>query len=163
MLRCRISCGGYNSKTAAGQLPERVLASQGSTSVGSFGGLILIDGYDDTFSRGNGVGAGSSPGLMAISPTRNVLAAFDISSNSVYGINTVNATAMGYVRLPGLISSMVIPGNLGPASVTPRFLQPRSQYALSGAIEELNLSSGGFVASIAVPNAQTVVSNSVTA
>src|ERR1700722_3390103 len=155
-----ISCGGSNSKTTPGQLPERVLASQNSTSVGSFGGLILIDGYDDTFSRGNGVGAGSSPGLMAISPTRNVLAAFDTSSNSVYGINTVNATGMGHVQLPGLTSSMVIPTSspIGYAAVPSASI---TGYAFTGAIEEMNLSSGGFVASIAVPNAQTVVSNSV--
>jgi len=155
-----ISCGGSNTSKNPAQLPERVMASQGATSAGSIGGLVVVNGYNDTFSRGSGVSAGSSPSLMAISPTRNVLAAFDASSNTVYGINTVNATGMGHVQLPGLTSSMVVPTSspTGYAAVPAASVDG---FSFTGAVEEMNLSSGGLIATIAVTSAQTVVSNSV--
>src|SRR5256885_15950305 len=81
-----ISCGGYGT---AGYLPpskllHRVLASQGVTATFSFGGLRIINAQNDTLAPVGEISAGSAPGLMALSPTRAVLAAFDASSTSVF-------------------------------------------------------------------------------
>ena len=155
-----VSCGGYSTKTylPPSRLLERVLASQGVTSAFSFGGLRIINGQNDTLPGVAEMSAGSSPGLMAISPTRNVLAAFDASSNSVFGINTVTETGLGRVQLPGPTQSMVIPSAtpLGYAAVPSATV---NGYSFIGAVEAMNLSAGGVITSIAVTGAQTVVAN----
>ena len=139
-----VSCGGYSTKTylPPSRLLERVLASQGVTSAFSFGGLRIINGQNDTLPGVAEMSAGSSPGLMAISPTRNVLAAFDASSNSVFGINTVTETGLGRVQLPGPTQSMVIPSAtpLGYAAVPSATV---NGYSFIGAVEAMNLSAGG--------------------
>src|SRR5208337_3170379 len=71
-----VSCGSSKAKQAPSGLPERVLVSQGVTSAQTFGGLVIVNGYYDTIARVAPLSAGSSPGLMAISPTRNIVMAF---------------------------------------------------------------------------------------
>ena len=74
-----ISCGSSKPKDPPSGLPNRVLASQGVTSTLNAGGLVIIDGFNDTIPAVARMNAGSSPGLMAITPTRNIAAAFDAS------------------------------------------------------------------------------------
>src|SRR5580698_1281520 len=93
-----VSCGLYNSKSyykPPSGLVNRVLASQGVTSSFAFGGLVIVNGYNDTLTRTAEISAGSNPGLMAESPTRNIVAAFDASSNSVFSVNTVTEQGIG--------------------------------------------------------------------
>jgi hypothetical protein len=155
-----VSCGGYTTK---GYLPpskllNRVMVSQGITATFSIGGVRIINAQDDTIPRASEIPAGNSPGLMAISPTRNVLATFDSSSNTVYGINTVQEGSLGTVRLPGATDSMVVPTTsaIGYAAVPSATV---SGYAFVGAIEVMNLLGGGITTTIAVNNARTVVSD----
>src|ERR1700692_1384549 len=77
-----IGCSSTGKKSPPSGLPHRVLASQGVTSTSTFGGLVLIDGNYDIIPRIAPLGAGSNPGLMAVSPTLNIAAAFDSSSNT---------------------------------------------------------------------------------
>jgi hypothetical protein len=155
-----ISCGGYGTK---GYLPPsrlltRVLASQGVTSTFSFGSLRIINGQNDTLPAVAPMGAGSSPSLMVISPTRNILAAFDPSSNGVFAVNTVTEQSLGSVRLPGLTSSIVLPtaSPIGYAGVPTATV---NGFAFLGAVEVLNLSAGAITTTIGVTNAQTVIAN----
>jgi hypothetical protein len=155
-----VSCGGYSSnayKPPSG-LYKRVLASQGVTSTFSFGSLVMIDGRNDTLPRVSPISAGSFPGLMAISPTRNIAAAFDASSNNVYAINTVRETGIGSVRLPGPTSSMVFPTatGIGYAAVPTATV---NGFSFLGAIDVMNFSTG-VLTTIAVSTAQTVIANS---
>lgn len=154
-----ISCGGYKSsyKPPSG-LYTRVVASQGVTSTFTFGGLRIINGENDTLPRAGELSAGSSPGLMAISPTRNILVAFDSSSNGVFAINTVTEQSLGNVHLPGPTSSMVIPtaSGVGYAAVPAATV---NGFSFVGALEVMNLPSGSITTTIGVTNAQTVVSN----
>ncbi len=155
-----VSCGGYSSngyKPPSG-LYKRVLASQGVTSTFSFGSLVMIDGRNDSLPRVSPMSAGSSPGLMAISPTRNILAAFDASSNNVYAIDTVRETGVGNVRLPGPTSSMVFPTATGTgyAAVPTATV---SGFSFIGAIDVMNFSTAALT-TIAVNNAQTVIADS---
>jgi hypothetical protein len=154
-----ISCGGYE----AGYLPpsrltNRVLASQGVTSTFSFGGLRVINGQNDTLPRVAEMSAGSNPALMAISPTRGVVAVFDGSSNSVYGINTVTEAGLGRVQLPGPTTSMVVPtaSPIGYAAVPTATV---NGYAFTGAVDVMNLTAGAISSTIGVTHAQTVVAN----
>jgi hypothetical protein len=155
-----ISCGyssAYLYKPPSG-LTKRVLASQGVSSTQLFGSLWMIDGRYDTIARTTPLSAGGSPGLMAISPTRNVLAAFDTSSNSVFGINAVTEASLGRVQLPGPTSSMVVPtaSQIGYAAVPTATV---TGYSFLGAVDVMDLSAGSITTTIGVTSAKTVVAN----
>jgi len=153
------SCGSSAKHGPPSGLQYRVLASQGVTATQTFGGLVLVNAEYDILTGRAPIGAGSSPGLMAISPTRNPVAAFDQSSNTVYAVDTTKEADIGHVQLPGSTSSMVIPtaSSTGYAAVPSA---PVNGYPVVGAVEVMNLSAGSVTAAIAVTNAQTVVSNS---
>jgi hypothetical protein len=154
------SCGTSGTKSPPSGLLDRVLASQGVTSTSTGGGLMIINGYNDTFSLAHEIGAGGSPGLMAISPSRNLVTAFDISSNGVYAVNTASESGLGRIQLPGQTFSMVIPTSdqLGYAAVPTASV---NGYSFIGAVEQMSLASpGSITTTIAVTNAQTVVTNS---
>jgi hypothetical protein len=153
-----ISCGS-NAKTGPPSgLKNRVLASQGVTSNTSFGGLVFIDGTNDTIARVSPLGAGSSPGLMTMSPSRNIVAAFDSGGNSVFAVDTTRETAIGNVRLSGSTTSMVIPtaAAIGYAAVPSATV---NGFSFTGAVQVMNFSGGGLITSIAVTSAQTVIAN----
>jgi len=154
-----IGCSSTGKKSPPSGLPHRVLASQGVTSTSTFGGLVLIDGNYDIIPRIAPLGAGSNPGLMAVSPTLNIAAAFDSSSNTVFAVDTTKEAALGNVHLRGPTYSMVIPTStpFGYAAVPSATI---NGFSFSGALEVMNFAGGGLTTSIAVINAQTVISNS---
>jgi hypothetical protein len=151
------SCnGGVHINTPPSGVHQRVLASQSVSSPTAFGGLLIINGEIDALIRGE-ISAGSQPGLLAISPERSTLLSFDASSNKVDVVNTAKETLTGTIPLAGPTTSMVVPlPGLGFAAV------PATPFVGSspGAVVDMNLTSGGITATISVPNAQTVVSNS---
>jgi hypothetical protein len=153
-----VSCGGSSQKkVTTSNLPNRVLVSQGVTATLTFGGLVFIDGQNDTLARIPPLPGGTSPGLMAITPSRNIVATFDQSTNTVYASDTAKETSLGHVQLPGPTSSMVIPTSspIGYAAVPSASV---NGYSLLGAVEVMNL-LGAISTTIGVGNAQTVVSN----
>ena len=133
--------------TPPSKLTERVLASQSASTPTAAGGLVIIDGELDTLGRG-GIGAGTSPGLMAISPQRSVLLAFDSATDKVDVINTAKESVTGTIQLPGATTSIVVPvPGAGYAAVPSAALNGTS----SGAVVVMNLTSGGVSATINVP------------
>jgi hypothetical protein len=154
-----LSCGGSSKpKNPPSGLKERVLASQGVSSTLLQGRLVFIDGTNDTIARVSPISAGTSPGLMALNPSRSVLAAFDSSTNTVFAVSTTTESGIGSVHIPGPTSSMVFP----TASPTGYAAVPSASvngFSFLGAIEVMNFTAGALT-SIAVNNAQTVVSNS---
>jgi len=79
--------------------------------------------------------------------------------NTVYGVDTTTESDIGNVHLAGPTLSMVVPTSsaIGYAAVPTATFQG---FSFIGAVEEMNFSGGGVAVSIAVTNAQTVVSNS---
>jgi len=153
-----ISCSSSKPKDPPSGLPDRVLASQGVTSVADSGALIIVDAYNDTFPRNARISTGTSPGLMAVSPGLNLAATFDSASTTVYVVNTSTESVLGSVRLPAATSSMVFPtaNPTGYAAVAGATV---TGYSFMGAVEEMNFTASALT-TIAVTNAQTVVSNS---
>lgn len=155
-----VSCSNYNGSGTPSGLKNRVLVSQGVTSTFLFGGLVTVNGFNDTLTSVPELSAGSNPGLMAISPARNIVAAFDANSisNTVFASDTTKETSLGSVRLPGPTSSISVPTSspIGYAAV-PTATVPG--FPVLGAVEVMNLSVGGITTTIAVGNAQTVISN----
>ena len=152
-----VSCGGGKKSGGPSGIPERVLASQSVSATLSFGGLFLINGFNDTLPGVAPLLQGSSPGLMAISPTRSIVGVFDSGSNTLHAIGTSKETEIGKVTLPGSTTSFVIPTS-NPIAYAAVPTATLNGFAFSGAIEVANFTSGTFT-SIAVPNAQTVVSD----
>jgi len=152
-------CGGGGKKNPPSGLKNRVLASQGVSSTSVGGSLVMIDGSNDTLPRVSPLAAGSNPGLMALSPMRNLAAAFDSGSNTVFVVDTTKETAIGNVHLAGPTSSMVFPNAnpIGYAAVPGATI---NGFSFIGAVQVMNFSQGGVTTTIAVSNAQTVLANS---
>lgn len=156
-----LSCGSSAPKNPPSGLKNRVLASQSVTAAVTFGDLVIIDAQDDTLPRVAPLAAGASPGLMAVSPSLNIAAAFDSSSNTIYAVDTTTEKGIGSVKLPGPTSSFVIPTSyeVGYAAVPTAFV---SDYSFLGAVEVMNL-VGRIYTTIGVTNAQTVIAGPATA
>jgi hypothetical protein len=149
-----VSCGGGGGLV----LNERVVASQEVTSALTVGSLVIINGSNDTLPRATSIQAGSSPGLMAISPSLNVLAAFDASSNSLYGVNTETEKDIGVVKIPGPTQSIIVPTSSAVAyAAIPSAVI--TGFEFTGAVSMVNFEAQSSL-TIAVPEAQTVVPDS---
>lgn len=154
-----LACGGGGKKNPPSGLKTRVLASQGVTATLTFGSLVMLNGWNDTIAPGVArLSAGSSPGMMAVSPTRNVVVAYDASANTLYGVDTTKESAIGNIRLSGPTNSFIVPTSVASAYAAVPTASVNG-YAFLGAIEAVNFTSSSLTA-IAVKQAQTVVSNS---
>jgi hypothetical protein len=157
-----VSCGGSKRTGPPSGLVDRVLVSQGVSATSTFGRLVIVDGFNDTLTAVSPLRAGTSPGLMAVSPSRNIAMAFDPATNSVYSVNTAKETSLGTsgtgVQLPGPTFSMTVPtsSTVGYAAV-PTANVPGFNFL--GAIEVMDLSGSSITTTIAVTNAQTVIAN----
>jgi hypothetical protein len=152
-----LSCGYSSSyyKPPSG-LSTRVLASQSVSSPTALPSLVIIDGENDTLPRAARISAGSSPGLMAITPNRATLLAFDSVSNSVGIVNAQRESFTGTIPLGGPTTSMVaLPTGSGYAAVPSATLIGSPP----GAVVVMNTTAGGVTATISIPNAQTLVSS----
>jgi hypothetical protein len=154
-----ISCGGSKRAGPRSGLVDRVLVSQGVSATSTFGRLVIVDGFNDTLTPVSPLNAGTSPGLMAVSPSRNIAMAFDPVTNAVYSVNTAKETSIGNgVPLPGVTYSITVPSasTVGYAAV-PTAAVPGFNFL--GAVEVMNLSGSSITTTIAVTNAETVVAN----
>jgi hypothetical protein len=153
-----LACGGGRPKNPPSGLTERVFASQGVTSAVSFGGLVIVNGYDDTLPRIAPIPAGSYPGLMAIDPSRSVVAAFDSDTNTIYGVDSLTEKDIGSVKILGPTWSMVVP-TAQPLAYAAVPSATVSGYEFTGALEVVNFTPPGSQLAIAVPSAEYVVSD----
>ena len=154
-----VSCGSGTSsfKKPPSGLTTRVMVSQNVSATTALGGLFIIDAQKDVLARASEISAGNNPGLMAVSPTRATLLAFDSSTNSVQVIDTTKESNSGRIQLLGPTSSMVIPS----ATTTGYAAVPSASINLlltPGAVEVMNLTNGA-TTPIGVPSARTIVSN----
>jgi len=158
LVSCSGAYGGGGAPIAKppSGLTERVLASQSAATPLAAPGLIIVNGFNDTVGRG-GISAGSSPTFMETSPERATLLAFDSATNKVEVVSTTKETLTGSIQLPGPTTSIAVPqSGVGYAAVPSAPLNGSSP----GAVVEMNLTAGSITATIGVPNAQTVISNS---
>jgi hypothetical protein len=162
-----VACGGYSSssKGPPSRLSTRVMVSQGVTAGLSLGGLFVVNAQKDAVAPVREISAGASPGLLAVSPTRATLLAFDSSSGSVEIVDTTKETNTGSIRLPGpdsqtpgMTTSMVVPATTSVGYAADP-LAANNLWTSPGAIVVMNLTSASITTQIGVPGAETVVSN----
>lgn len=155
-----VSCGASKRTGPPSGLVDRVLVSQGVTATSTSGRLVIVDGFNDTLTAVSPLNGGTSPGLMAVSPSRNIAMAFDPVTNTVFSVNTAKETSLGNtgVQLPGPTFSMTVPtsSTVGYAAV-PTASVPGFNFL--GAVEVMDLTGSSITTTIAVTNAETVVAN----
>ena len=154
-----ISCGGGSTKKIPPSgVNTRVMVTQGVSSPTLSGGLFILNGETDTLASGREIQAGTSPGMIVLSPNLATLLTFDTIGNQVQVINTTAETNTGAIPLVGETTSMVLPATttVGYAAVPSA---TNNLWSSPGAIEVLNLANGGVSTAIGVPKAQTVTSN----
>jgi hypothetical protein len=93
---------------------------------------------------------------MTLTPDRTLVLAFDSSSNNVEVINSVRQSQEGNIQLPGPTTSMVALEAGSAYAAVPT--APMNSGPSPGAVEVMNIASGGITATLSVPGAQTVVS-----
>jgi hypothetical protein len=150
-----VSCNsGPSIKLPPSKLTTRVFASQSISSPTALGGLVIINAITDTLAQASEISAGTSPGLMTLSPDRTTVLVFDSATNSAELVNGKTENLIGSVQLAGPTTSMVaLTTGFGYAAIPTAALNGFPP----GAIEVINLTAGGIAATISVPNAQTVV------
>jgi hypothetical protein len=153
-----VSCES-GAKSALAKAPsnvtERVFVSQSASTPTASGGLIVVNGYNDTLTRKE-ISAGVAPGLMAIDPGHATVLAFDSSSNKVDVVNTAKETNTGAVQLPGPTTSIAEPTSSVAFAAVPNAVLNGSS---PGAVVEMNLTNASISATISVPGAQMVIAN----
>jgi len=153
-----MGCGGSSNGGSPSRLTKRVLVSQGIRSTTVFGDLIFVNGLNDTLARVSPLSAGQSPNQMVLSPTRNIVASFDASTNQIFASDTTKETSLGSggIQLAGPSSSFVVPtANPVAYAAVPSAIV--TGYPVLGAVQMLNLSGTSVISTIAVNKAQTVV------
>jgi len=161
VLGAALNLGGCSKSgtTTTRFLPNRVLAAQAVSSATLSGGLYFVNGANDTLASIPPLSGGQAPDLMALSPTRNIVAAFDgaPNSNTVFASDTTKDTSLGQgVHLAGTATSLIVPTSspLAYAAVPSAVV---SGYPVLGAVQVLDLSGGSVTSTIAVNKAETVV------
>lgn len=138
------------------KITTRVFASQSVASPTSNPGLVIIDAQNDTLPRVGEISAGNSPGLIVLSPERGTVLVFDSATNNVDVVNPKTEALTGTIQLAGPTTSIAVPNSsFGYAAVPTAVLNGSS----TGAIQVMNLTGGGIVSTLGVPNAQTVVAS----
>jgi len=154
------SHSGPSIATGPSGAVARVLASQSVASPTAFPGLIIIDGQIDSRIRGGEISAGSGPTFMAVSPDRTAVVAFNSVVNNWAAelVSTGREAQSGSINLPGPTSSIVVLNTGYAYAAVPS--APFTSGPAPGAIMVMSLSQqGSVIATVSVPNAQTVVSN----
>jgi len=153
------SCGGSSRTSGTSGLKNRLLVSQSVSAATTFGNLVILNGEYDTLTHIPPISAGRSPTMIAISPDRNIVAAFDSASNSVFVASTTTEKQTAQVQLSAASFSLTVPTSspVGYAAVPAAVV---NGYNVDGAVVVMNLSAPGSVTStIAVNQARTVIPN----
>jgi hypothetical protein len=142
-----------------------------SGTAGAFGAVLnIVDASLDqlSFSDVNLTGASADPGLMALSPNKQLMMVFSASDDTIVVVNAVGETqaqasggtgslAGSKVTLPGLTESMLI----GTDNVTAYAAVPTAPVTdgtpTPGAIAVMNLTTISLTTTIPVPAARYVV------
>jgi hypothetical protein len=151
-----VSCGGGSGiKKAPSNVTERVFVSQSASTPTASGGLLIVNGFNDTLTKKE-ISAGVAPGLMVLDPAHVTVLAFDASSNKVEVVNAAKESNTGSIQLPGPTISIAEPNSDVAFAAVPNAVLNGSS---PGAVVEMNLANGGVTSTIGVPGAQMVVSN----
>jgi len=159
-----VSCGSSSKQTRTSGLRFRAFVSNPlqPTALGSAPVLNIVDATLDQLSTAT-VSLTNDPGLVALFPSKRFTLVFSPTDNSIAEIdNAQEAVAsgttgsnLGRIVLPGPTESMLVGTDNGTGYVAVPIAPVTGQPP--GAVEVLNLSTGGITATLPVPNARYIV------
>ena len=143
-----LSCGNSSNNTAP-KATSRALVSQDVSAGNIIAGLQVIDADRDLRVLQGAIFAGNAPGMMVVTPNRNLTLVFSPSGNNLALVSNSGETAAANVTLPGFTESFVVSpdSQIAYAAVPTAPLVGQSP----GAIELVNLSSGAINSQIFCP------------
>ena len=109
LLAMLAGCGGGTTRPSG--LSNRAFVSNSFSGTGSSGVVQIVNASNDTVS-GTTVSAGTSPGIMVVSPGHEVTMVFDSGSNGA-GVNEISVidneteVTTGTIQLPGATESII--------------------------------------------------------
>jgi len=96
-------CSGSSPQQTTSGFPQRAFVSN------SGGGSVqIIDSIHDILDFATSISAGTSPGLMALAPSRKFTLVFDSTGNSISVINNAQESQTTAISLPSWTESMTI-------------------------------------------------------
>lgn len=147
-----LSCGGSNTTSASGGsgLKFRAFISQDVSAANVIAGVQIIDAEKDQRAFVAPITGGVAPGLMMVTPNRNLTLVFSPSDNKLTFISNSSESAVSQATLPGFTESIVA----SPDSLTGYVAVPTAPVVgqSPGAVEIFNLNNGGNTGEIAVPS-----------
>jgi hypothetical protein len=145
-----LSCGSTPSSSGGGSgLKFRAFISQDVSAGNVIAGVQIIDAQKDVRAFVAPISAGARPGLMVVTPNRVQTLVFSDADNRLTLISNGGESASAQVSLPGFTESIVV----SPDSLTAYIAVPTASVVgqSPGAVEILNLNTGGITGQIAIP------------
>jgi len=158
-------CGGSSRPSG---FSNRAFVSNSFAGTAAPSGLVqIVNVNDDRLSATASISAGSEPGLMAVSPLREITLVFDQGTNQVSIITNsdekVNASAIQLPAVPGVGGLTDMTGTLLAQSASTGYATFRNvQQAINlplGEVAVLDLTNVLIANTISVPNAHRMVMN----
>ena len=146
-----LSCGSTPASSSGGGsgLKFRAFISQDVNAGNVSAGVQIIDAQKDVRAFVAPISAGARPGLMVVTPNRVQTLVFSDADNRLTLISNGGESASAQTTLPGFTESMVV----SPDSLTAYIAVPTASVVgqSPGAVEIVNLNTGGIIGEIAVP------------
>ena len=144
-----LSCGGSNAATPAPQVASRAFISQDVTAGSVFAGVQVIDADKDQRVLQSAISAGTTPGMMVVTPNRAQTLVFSHTGNSLALVSNSSEGAANNTTLPGFTESIVV----APDSQTAYVAVPTAPVVAQspGGVVRVNLSTGAITAQISCP------------
>jgi hypothetical protein len=153
-----LSCGGYSSPSGSGGgsgLKYRAFITNNVSAGTGFAGVYTIDASKDVRAAVAPISAGTTPGMMVVTPNRTLTLVFSPGINPLFPenqftvINNATEAAVGHVILPGLTESFVVSPD-GSATYIAVPTGPVIGQS-PGVIDVISLSTGARTAEISCP------------
>jgi hypothetical protein len=152
-----LSC--YSSPTSSGTgsgLKTRAFVTNNVSAGTGFAGVYIVDAAKDVRAAASPISAGNTPGMMVLSPNRNLTLVFSgngtqFSDNQFTVINNFTEAAIGNVTLPGLTESFVVSPDSSAAYIAVPTAQVIGQSP--GVVRVISLNTGSFTGEVDVPSA----------
>ena len=154
-----LSCGGYSAPsngTGSGVKYRAFITNRVSAGTG-FAGVYVVDAANDLRAAVSPISAGSTPGMMVLTPNRNLTLVFSPGINPLFPENQLTLisnsaeSAVGRVTLPGGTESFVVSPDSSAAYVAVPAPTVPVVGQSPGVIDVISLNTGTSTVEISCP------------
>jgi len=154
-----LSCGGYSAPSGSGGgsgIKYRAFITNKVSAGTGLAGVYIVDAARDVRGTFSPISAGSTPGMMVLTPNRTLTLVFSgngtqFSDNQFTVINNATESAIGHQTLPGLTDSFVVSPDGSAAYIAVPTAPVIGQSP--GVVKAISLNNGTFTGEVDVPSA----------